>query len=38
MGYFRPVSDFNIAKKQEFYDRKWYILNPHMTTHFGDEQ
>jgi anaerobic ribonucleoside-triphosphate reductase len=24
MGYMRPVSNFNIGKKQEFKDRKWY--------------
>lgn len=24
MGYFRPVSDYNIGKKQEFKDRKWF--------------
>lgn len=24
MGYFRPVSQYNIGKKQEFKDRKWF--------------
>ena len=24
MGYFRPVSHYNIGKKQEFKDRKWF--------------
>lgn len=24
MGYFRPVSYYNIGKKQEFADRKWF--------------
>ena len=24
MGYFRPVSYYNIGKKQEFKDRKWF--------------
>ena len=23
-GYFRPCSNFNIGKKQEFKDRKWF--------------
>lgn len=24
MGYFRPVENYNIGKKQEFEDRKWF--------------
>ena len=24
MGYLRPVSQYNIGKKQEFKDRKWF--------------
>jgi hypothetical protein len=24
MGYFRPVENFNIGKKQEFADRKYF--------------
>ena len=24
MGYFRPVSDFNLGKKAEFNERKWF--------------
>lgn len=24
MGYFRPMSNFNIGKKQEFADRKYF--------------
>lgn len=24
MGYFRPVENYNIGKKQEFKDRKWF--------------
>ena len=24
MGYLRPVSQYNIGKKQEFADRKWF--------------
>lgn len=24
MGYFRPMSQYNIGKKQEFKDRKWF--------------
>lgn len=24
MGYFRPVDNYNIGKKQEFKDRKWF--------------
>ena len=27
MGYFRPVSDWNIGKKQEFKDRKYFSLS-----------
>jgi len=26
MGYFRPVTNFNIGKKQEFADRKYFSL------------
>ena len=25
MGYFRPYSQFNIGKKSEFNDRKWFL-------------
>lgn len=25
MGYFRPVANWNIGKRQEFADRKWYL-------------
>lgn len=25
MGYFRPVSHFNIGKKSEFNNRKWFV-------------
>ena len=25
MGYFRPVSHFNIGKKSEFNYRKWFV-------------
>lgn len=25
MGYFRNVDNFNIGKKQEFKDRKWFV-------------
>ena len=28
MGYFRPVSEWNIGKKQEFEDRKLYRVTP----------
>jgi anaerobic ribonucleoside-triphosphate reductase len=28
MGYFRPVYDWNIGKKQEFRDRKMYNVEP----------
>lgn len=24
MGYFRPVSQYNTGKKQEFKDRRWF--------------
>lgn len=24
MGYLRPMSNYNIGKKQEFKDRKWF--------------
>lgn len=24
MGYYRPVSHYNIGKKQEYADRKWF--------------
>lgn len=24
MGYFRPVSHFNVGKQQEFKDRTWF--------------
>lgn len=24
MGYFRPISQFNIGKKSEFKERKWF--------------
>ena len=27
MGYFRPVTNFNIGKKQEFADRKYFSVN-----------
>lgn len=27
MGYFRPASEFNIGKKQEFADRKYFNEN-----------
>lgn len=27
MGYFRPVSDWNIGKKQEFADRQYFSLS-----------
>lgn len=26
MGYYRTFDDFNIGKKQEFLERKWYKL------------
>lgn len=25
MGYFRPVSGYNLGKKSEFKERKWFI-------------
>ncbi len=25
MGYFRPLSEFNIGKKSEFYTRKYFL-------------
>lgn len=25
MGYFRPLSEFNIGKKSEFYARKYFL-------------
>lgn len=25
MGYFRPYNHFNVGKKQEFDDRKWFL-------------
>lgn len=25
MGYFRPYNHFNVGKKQEFDDRKWFV-------------
>lgn len=27
MGYHRPVSSFNVGKKGEFYERKYYIAD-----------
>lgn len=27
MGYYRPVSGWNIGKKQEFKDRKYFLTN-----------
>lgn len=27
MGYIRPVNFFNIGKKQEYADRKWFLEN-----------
>lgn len=34
MGYFRPVSGYNIGKKSEFKERKWFMeekINDHTT-------
>lgn len=25
MGYFRPVSQFNVGKKSEFAERQWFL-------------
>ena len=27
MGYHRPVSSFNVGKKGEFYERKYYVAD-----------
>lgn len=27
MGYYRPISEFNIGKKQEFKERKFFKVN-----------
>lgn len=26
MGYHRPVSEFNLGKQSEFYERKYFVL------------
>ena len=31
MGYFRPTSGFNVGKKQEFSDRKYFSEKASMT-------
>ena len=32
MGYLRPVSQFNIGKKSEFYSRKHFIITDAMVS------
>lgn len=27
MGYFRPISQFNIGKQAEFKERKWFVFH-----------
>ncbi len=34
MGYFRPVSHFNIGKKSEFYSRTYFEENISMNSKF----
>lgn len=34
MGYFRPVSHFNIGKKSEFYSRKYFKEETSMNSEF----
>ena len=38
MGYFRPISGYNIGKKAEFKERKWFTeekINDHTTGNSG---
>ena len=37
MGYFRPVNDFNVGKKQEFKDRKYFSQKKAMS-HVSTEE
>lgn len=37
MGYFRPVSHFNIWKKSEFYERQYFKENVSMNSKFIEE-
>lgn len=40
MGYFRPVSGYNVGKKFEFDERKWFTedsINDHTTGNSGAE-
>lgn len=37
MGYFRPVSHFNIWKKSEFYERQYFKENVSMNSRFIEE-
>ena len=36
MGYYRPVSEFNIGKQQEFIDRKFFDGNQHNKEELKD--
>lgn len=31
MGYYRPVSQFNIGKKSEFYSRTYFVASAEQT-------
>jgi len=37
MGYFRPVSHFNVWKKSEFYSRKYYNEDKSFNSCFIEE-
>lgn len=37
MGYLRPVSHYNIGKKSEFYDRKYFIEWKSCPRYFDSE-
>lgn len=37
MGYYRPVSHFNIGKKSEFYSRTYFKEDKDLNTEFNKE-
>lgn len=37
MGYYRPVSHFNIGKKSEFYSREYFVEPEHVNQVFNTQ-